>query len=231
MWQDRKRLIVLLVIAGLLAVVVLVARMDDSTGSMIEQARSAEKTRERLDAIDRLGRAGSDEASAALASLAEDPEPEVAAHAVQALVVTDNAESVRISYTGILPDLFNEGQGVVTKGKLGAGGVFYAEEVLAKAVTDDASPRVRATAAKWIGMLRYWQGMPALIQGLGDPSLRVRQSAYAAVRRLWERDFLYRADDPPEKREQRVRLIKASWEDYRSSQHYDVFKWPEENLP
>lgn len=47
-------------------------------------------------------------------------------------VVTDNAESVRIRYTGILPDLFNEGQGVVTKGKLGADGIFYAEEVLAK---------------------------------------------------------------------------------------------------
>ncbi len=47
-------------------------------------------------------------------------------------VVTDNAESVTIRYTGILPDLFNEGQGVVTKGKLGADGVFHAEQVLAK---------------------------------------------------------------------------------------------------
>jgi cytochrome c-type biogenesis protein CcmE len=46
--------------------------------------------------------------------------------------VTDNAETVKVSYTGILPDLFGEGQGVVTKGKLGADGVFYAHEVLAK---------------------------------------------------------------------------------------------------
>lgn len=46
--------------------------------------------------------------------------------------VTDNAEVVNVSYTGILPDLFGEGQGVVTKGKLGPNGVFYAEEVLAK---------------------------------------------------------------------------------------------------
>ena len=46
--------------------------------------------------------------------------------------VTDNAESVTIRSTGILPDLFNEGQGVVTRGKLGADGVFFAEEVLAK---------------------------------------------------------------------------------------------------
>ena len=47
-------------------------------------------------------------------------------------VVTDTAKNVTVSYTGILPDLFNEGQGVVTRGKLGADGVFYAEEVLAK---------------------------------------------------------------------------------------------------
>lgn len=47
-------------------------------------------------------------------------------------VVTDNAKDVRVSYTGILPDLFKEGQGTVAKGKLGDDGVFYAEEVLAK---------------------------------------------------------------------------------------------------
>ena len=46
--------------------------------------------------------------------------------------ITDNAKEVRVSYTGILPDLFKEGQGTVTKGKLGDDGIFYAEEVLAK---------------------------------------------------------------------------------------------------
>lgn len=46
--------------------------------------------------------------------------------------VTDNAETLQVSYTGILPDLFGEGQGVVAKGRLGEDGVFYAEEVLAK---------------------------------------------------------------------------------------------------
>jgi len=46
--------------------------------------------------------------------------------------VTDNAETVTVKYTGILPDLFQEGQGVVAQGKLGTGGMFQAEEVLAK---------------------------------------------------------------------------------------------------
>jgi len=46
--------------------------------------------------------------------------------------VTDTAGTVKVSYKGILPDLFGEGQGVVTKGRLGPDGVFYADEVLAK---------------------------------------------------------------------------------------------------
>jgi cytochrome c-type biogenesis protein CcmE len=46
--------------------------------------------------------------------------------------VTDMVKSMQVSYTGILPDLFGEGQGVVTKGRMGNDGVFYADEVLAK---------------------------------------------------------------------------------------------------
>ena len=47
-------------------------------------------------------------------------------------VVTDTAKNVRVAYTGILPDLFAEGRGVVAQGKLGPGGEFVASEVLAK---------------------------------------------------------------------------------------------------
>ena len=47
-------------------------------------------------------------------------------------VVTDTAQSVPVLYTGILPDLFKEGKGVVAQGELGADGVFRAREVLAK---------------------------------------------------------------------------------------------------
>ena len=47
-------------------------------------------------------------------------------------VVTDNANKVNVEYTGILPDLFAEGQGVIAQGRLGPAGVFVAEEVLAK---------------------------------------------------------------------------------------------------
>ena len=47
-------------------------------------------------------------------------------------VVTDTAQSIPVSYTGILPDLFKEGKGVVAQGRLGPDGVFHATEVLAK---------------------------------------------------------------------------------------------------
>ena len=47
-------------------------------------------------------------------------------------VVTDTAKSIPVIYRGILPDLFREGKGVVTQGKLGPDGTFRAEEVLAK---------------------------------------------------------------------------------------------------
>jgi len=47
-------------------------------------------------------------------------------------VVTDTAKTVPVVYTGILPDLFKEGKGVVAQGRLGPDGVFVASEVLAK---------------------------------------------------------------------------------------------------
>ncbi len=46
--------------------------------------------------------------------------------------VTDTANTLRVVYTGLLPDLFREGQGVVAEGRLGLDGVFQASEVLAK---------------------------------------------------------------------------------------------------
>lgn len=46
--------------------------------------------------------------------------------------VTDMAKTIPVSYTGILPDLFSEGKGVVAQGKLQSNGSFRAEEVLAK---------------------------------------------------------------------------------------------------
>lgn len=68
--------------------------------------------------------------------------------------VTDMAKIVKVSYTGILPDLFKEGQGAVARGRLGADGVFYAEEVLAKHDEEYMPPEVASTlqTAHAVGM-------------------------------------------------------------------------------
>ena len=46
--------------------------------------------------------------------------------------ITDTVRTITVSYTGILPDLFREGQGVVAEGKLDPAGRFLADTVLAK---------------------------------------------------------------------------------------------------
>ena len=66
-----------------------------------------------------------------LGGLVEDGSVEKAGGAVTRFRVTDTARAVPVSYKGILPDLFREGQGVVVQGRL-VDGVFRADEVLAK---------------------------------------------------------------------------------------------------
>ena len=68
-------------------------------------------------------------------------------------VVTDVASSVPVTYTGVLPDLFREGQGVVAEGALGPDGVFRADTVLAKH-DERYMPREVADALKKQG---HWQ--------------------------------------------------------------------------
>ncbi len=46
--------------------------------------------------------------------------------------VTDKAKVITVQYTGILPDLFKEGRGIVAQGQIGNDGIFKASEVLAK---------------------------------------------------------------------------------------------------
>ncbi|MDG4717581.1 MULTISPECIES: cytochrome c maturation protein CcmE [Thalassospira] len=74
-----------------------------------------------------------------------------------AFAVTDMAETVPISYSGILPDLFREGQGVVAEGHMNAEGTFVASEVLAKHDENYMPPEV-AESLKKSG---YWEEIEA----------------------------------------------------------------------
>ena len=66
-----------------------------------------------------------------LGGLVEEGSVEKMADAVVVFKITDLANSTRVTYRGILPDLFREGQGVVAEGTY-ADGLFTADEVLAK---------------------------------------------------------------------------------------------------
>jgi cytochrome c-type biogenesis protein CcmE len=68
--------------------------------------------------------------------------------------ITDTDRSIRVTYTGILPDLFREGQGVIAEGKLAGDGIFNADSVLAKHDENYMPPEV-AEALKKKGV---WQG-------------------------------------------------------------------------
>ncbi len=65
-----------------------------------------------------------------------------------AFVITDFNAEVPVEYTGILPDLFAEEQGVVANGVLNANGVFQASEVLAKHDEKYMPPEIKGMASK-----------------------------------------------------------------------------------
>lgn len=58
--------------------------------------------------------------------------------------ITDNEKSMTVRYTGILPDLFREGQGIIANGTLDEKGAFVAQEVLAKHDETYMPPEVAA---------------------------------------------------------------------------------------
>jgi cytochrome c-type biogenesis protein CcmE len=80
-------------------------------------------------------------------------------HPTASFRVTDGGASVAVSYVGILPDLFREGQGVVTLGALQPDGSFRASEVLAKH-DETYMPRDVADALKKSGHWKPASGPP-----------------------------------------------------------------------
>ncbi len=75
-----------------------------------------------------------------------------------AFTVTDGTKTMAVTYNGLLPDLFREGQGVVTEGVLVSPGVFRADSVLAKH-DEKYMPREVADALKKEG--RWQEGAAA----------------------------------------------------------------------
>ncbi|HXZ59610.1 MAG TPA: cytochrome c maturation protein CcmE [Steroidobacteraceae bacterium] len=84
-------------------------------------------------------------------------------------VVTDFSHQVPVSYTGVLPDLFREGAGVVAHGRLRADGTFVADEVLAKHDEKYMPPEVARSLKRRHGESRQ-EGAPAAAGPEGAPA-------------------------------------------------------------
>jgi cytochrome c-type biogenesis protein CcmE len=81
--------------------------------------------------------------------------------------VTDTVKSVPVTYTGLLPDLFREGQGVVAEGVLEPSGRFYADSVLAKH-DEKYMPKEVADALKKQGVWHEQSGETASAKPTGS---------------------------------------------------------------
>ena len=62
--------------------------------------------------------------------------------------LTDYEQQVTVEFTGILPDLFREGQGIIAQGKMDANGIFQADEVLAKHDENYMPPEIAESMKK-----------------------------------------------------------------------------------
>ncbi len=84
------------------------------------------------------------------------PEGSLEAH----FTLTDYNKQIAVSYTGVLPDLFREGQGIIARGKLD-NGVFVAEEVLAKHDENYMPPEVKDSLKPHMDAANATPGTPA----------------------------------------------------------------------
>ena len=152
MKRKHKRLVFVAISGGLLAVAAALAL--SAFEESIVFFRSPTEIVETPPAEDQRLRIG---------GLVEDGSVERDGSATVRFRVTDLENTVQVAYTGLLPDLFREGQGVVAEGRMEAG-IFVADEVLAKHDENYMPPEV-ADALKKSGQ---WQHMKDKIEDGGQ---------------------------------------------------------------
>jgi HEAT repeat protein len=217
MWPKHKRAILLLGVAAVLGVVLVVTYWGPSQGSLIRQAQEGSAA-DRAVAIESLQGRHSQQAAEAMAALVQDSDTAVARQAVEAVGRARRPQDLPTLKAAAADKRPEVRESVVIA--VGRNTAPESVAVLVAALRSDPVPEVRTAAAQALGMRREWDAMPDLINALVDPSERVRTSAGAAVRRMWERDFGYRASDPPDKCRHMAEVIRAHWEDLRRSPMY-----------
>jgi hypothetical protein len=200
MFSDKKRLILLIGLAAILAVVYVVTRggpaSSESPGTAggdsanrpapgIEPAPGSENTPEQFAAANRYQE---------VANLAVQSKPEYLP---------------KLKKAAGDPDWKVRHAAVDGVGRLGReGDPQFLLEVLRK---PNEQVEVRAAAVERLGEMRLWDAGLAMIDAMEDPSPLLRARAGVALRRLIVVDYGYRANDPPERRDEVIQRIRKDW--------------------
>ena len=140
--KQRRATFIALSVAVLSAAVLLVLLPCATPSSSSTRRRRWRRSRSRP------ASASASAASSPRAASSAAPAPHVE------FAITDTVKTIPVSYTGLLPDLFREGQGVVAEGKLDPAGRFLADTVLAKHDENYMPPEV-AKALKEQGVWKH----------------------------------------------------------------------------
>jgi HEAT repeat protein len=228
MWSKHKRL---MVVAGAAVVAAAILALTCGNFSANPAARVARPgdTKARLAAIDEIQRSPPAQAASALAPLTTDPDTHVSVRAIEALGRMRRPEAVEPVKAALKdPRPETREASIIALGRLRP---RDAPETLVQALRTDAAPEVRAAAATALGINHTWDAIPDIIRALEDDSYSVRAGAAMAIRRMWQRDYFYRPDDPPQKRAASVARIRDAWEEFRRSPMYQAAKQPKEAKP
>lgn len=204
-------------VAGGCTILLLVAVLWVVVGrdSALDRAHSDDPA-ERLAAMRELGDDDSAEATQALIGAANDVDERVACQAVAQLT-----RRARPRHVKVLTEAAKDSRPVVREAAVAGMGQFHLrDEVDPRVLTrvlrgEREQPNVRAAAARALGRLQLWDGMPALVEALEHPDPLVRGRAGAAIRKMLGRDYLFRANDPLEKRREAIANIRRDWRGFK----------------
>jgi HEAT repeat protein len=206
MWENHRRLIVLGGVAAVLAVGVLLVYGRSRQAGLIDQLHSGDPG-EAVEAIHGLEKIGSDAAADAIADAAKAGDGRVAGQAVSALGRMGRAEDLR--HIRAAAKAKDEEVRAAAMTALGSVGQESDVDSLVENLSDkQEGSRVRAAAALSLGQLDRFRAVPALIEALEDPSPLVRGRAYAAIRRIYQLDVGFRANDERAKRQAAIVRIR-----------------------
>jgi HEAT repeat protein len=212
--QNRRlRQYLLIGALGVLVVWMIVSwALNPRFSGAVSELESGEK-KERLRAVARLEEDGSQDAARALHGFVRDDDVEVAARVMYALG--------RLGYEESLPPLkeaLADERPAVQEAALNAMSqsekLFDGPAVVALFERPTTAPNVKVMAAEALARRDYFEAMPALAQGLRDPSPSVQGRAGAAMERLIGRDFGLTEPKSPEDRRQAIAKLEQNWRYY-----------------